>query len=48
MCLEEDAMCAALDRLVQGHRLSYTECCFSSLDGKMVKKCPHDMGLGLR
>ena len=48
MCLEEDAMCAALDRLVQGHRLSYTECCFSSLDGKTVKKCPHDMGLGPR
>ena len=48
VCLEEDAMCAALDRLVQGHRLSYTECCFSSLDGKTVKKCPHDMGLGLR
>ena len=48
VCLEEDAMCAALDRLVQGHRLSYTECCFSALDGKMVKKCPHDMGLGLR
>ena len=48
VCLEEDAMCAALDRLVQGHRLSYTECCFSSLDGKMVKKGPHDMGLGLR
>ena len=48
VCLEEDAMCAELDRLVQGHRLSYTECCFSSLDGKTVKKCPHDMGLGLR
>ena len=48
MCLEEDAMCAALDRLVQGHRISYTECCFSSLDGKTVKKYPHDMGLGLR
>lgn len=48
VCLEEDAMCAVLDRLVQGHRLSYTECCFSSLDGKAVKKCPHEMGLGLR
>lgn len=46
--LEEDAMCAALDQLVREHGLSYTECCFSSLDGKTVKKCPHDMGLGLR
>ena len=37
VCLEEDAMCAALDQLVREHGLSYTECCFQILDGKQGK-----------
>ena len=41
-------MCDVLDRLVQGHGLSYTECCFPCLEGKTIKKHPLDMKLDRR
>lgn len=36
--LDEGQMFSALDRVVKDSGLSYTECCFEQLDGKMVKK----------
>ena len=36
--LKETDMIQILDRLIAEHGLSYTESCFDSLDGKMVKK----------
>lgn len=38
VCLDEDSMCSVLDQLVKEHGLSYTECCFCSLDKNEVKK----------
>ena len=34
----EEDMLAVLDRVVQENRLSYTECCFEKLDGKIFEK----------
>lgn len=34
----EPDMAAALDNYVSEHGLSYTDCCFTRLDGKLVKK----------
>ena len=48
VCLNEDGMCDVLDRLVQGHGLSYTECFFPCLEGKTIKKHPLDMKLDRR
>jgi len=36
--LDEGQMFSALDHVVKESGLSYTECCFEQLDGKMVKK----------
>lgn len=35
---KESDMVAALDNYVSEHGLSYTDCCFTRLDGKLVKK----------
>ena len=34
----EEDMLAVLDRVVQENRLSYTECCFETLEGKRIEK----------
>lgn len=35
--LRESDMLAVLDRVVTQNRLSYTECCFKRIDGKIIK-----------
>lgn len=35
--LKESEMLSVLDRIVKANALSYTECCFERLDGKIVK-----------
>lgn len=35
--IKESEMLAVLDRIVRANGLSYTECCFERLDGKIVK-----------
>ncbi len=35
--LKETEMLAVLDRIVMSNGLSYTECCFERMDGKIVK-----------
>ena len=39
--LKETDMLRMLDRIAAEHGLSYTECCFDRLDGKIVKKKNH-------
>lgn len=36
--IRESAMLAVLDRVVKENELSYTECCFERIDGRLVKK----------
>ena len=36
--IKESAMLAVLDRVVKEKELSYTECCFERIDGRLVKK----------
>lgn len=38
--LKESAMLTVLDRVVKEKELSYTECCFEKIDGRLVKKKP--------
>lgn len=35
--LKEADMLAVLDRIVKSNGLSYTECCFERMDGKLIK-----------
>lgn len=36
--LKESAMLSVLDRIVKEKELSYTECCFEEINGRLVKK----------
>lgn len=38
--IKESALLAVLDRVVKEKELSYTECCFERIDGRLVKKKP--------
>lgn len=41
--IRESAMLAVLDRVVKENELSYTECCFERIDGRLVKKKPKEI-----
>lgn len=38
--IKESALLTVLDRVVKENELSYTECCFERIDGRLVKKKP--------
>lgn len=41
--IRESAMLAVLDRVVKENELSYTECCFERIDGRLAKKKPKEI-----
>lgn len=41
--IRESALLTVLDRVVKENELSYTECCFERIDGRLVKKKPKEI-----